>query len=252
MFHSIPSPYKVGDLVGITDNKGRKIYRVALVTDLRMRLDPVSGFLTQVFDAEFTTYSGSINVSPTSILDRVNVDELTKSQRKRIAQLEERGETTEERIMSETAGGTQAAAPAATPAKPVAAPAAGPKAVKAAPAAQPTVSATKTANAERLARLKAKGDAKAETKAKNPVPKKEKVMQPCKCGCETLVAGHFAQGHDARFKGWLMKIERGQMAVKDLPAKVQKAYEWKKKGEGMIPTKNYKGEPHSGYVKDEA
>lgn len=74
-----------------------------------------------------------------------------------------------------------------------------------------------------------------------------RTVQPCKCGCGEEVSSHFMMGHDARFKGWLLKVERGQMPLSQLPPSVRKAYQWVEKGEGYIPTTNYKGEPHTGY-----
>lgn len=77
--------------------------------------------------------------------------------------------------------------------------------------------------------------------------KKEKVVRPCKCGCGGQTTAFFLPGHDARFKGWLLKIERGTMEVKDLPPSIQKEYKWVKHGKGMRPTLDYKGNPHTGY-----
>ena len=74
-------------------------------------------------------------------------------------------------------------------------------------------------------------------------------LKPCRCGCGEQIKSHFVQGHDARFKGWLLRVERGLMKVEELPKVVQKSYEWKKKGDGHIPTLNYKGEKHTGYDK---
>lgn len=255
-FHPTPKEdiWSVGDLLLMSG----KIWRVGYISDIRMRLDPITGHVTKIYDHEFETYGGSVNVSPNSVLERVTEEHLTDVQRKRAAKLDERGNNTEERIMAAEVAGAGTAAVKAGPAavataKPAVAAVAGAvKAVKPAAAAQPvaaTVSDNKTKNAERIAALKAKKVAAAPEK-KSPVEKKEKVKRQCSCGCDAMVTGYFAQGHDARFKGWLLKIERGTMAVKDLPTRIQKAYEWKKVGDGMMPTKNYKGEPHSGYAKD--
>ena len=152
---------------------------------------------------------------------------------------------------------TQKATPVAKEVEPVVVTQGGPvgqPAVKA--TATATVSKNKLANKARLAALKAKKQTAKTTKtatgkvAGQPKAKRErkpKQVQPCKCGCGEQVGGHFAQGHDARFKGWMLKIERGHMAVKDLPSVVQKSYEFKKKGDGYVTTTNYKGEEHSGY-----
>lgn len=249
MFH--PDIWHVGDLLKCEG----KIWRVGMISALRMRLDPVSGFVTTIGERSFPTYSKSINVSPNSVLDRVDESELDANHRRRVKTLaaseevetETVNESDKESDMSET---ETTAAPTAktnvTPIKP-------PKVAAAPQPVQATVSANKTANAERLAKIRekqAKATPGGKVKAASPVVKKEKALSPCKCGCTTMVAGNFAQGHDARFKSWLLKIERGEMQVKELPPAVQKAYEWKKKGDGMIPTLDYKGNKHAGYDKE--
>lgn len=98
-----------------------------------------------------------------------------------------------------------------------------------------------------LANRKLSGAA-AKAKA-NAKPKAPKEMKKCLCGCGEETAGFFCMGHDARFKSWMIKIERGDMAVEDLPAVVRKAYEFKKVGKGFRTTRNYKGESHQGYDK---
>lgn len=62
---------------------------------------------------------------------------------------------------------------------------------------------------------------KAATKSGNGTSKRQapKAENPCGCGCGTLVARRFAQGHDARFYGWAKKIVSGQLEPKDLPNK---------------------------------
>lgn len=250
----------VGQIVKHED----KLWRVGLVNDSRARLDPISGNLHQLLTATFTTYGGSVNVSPDSFLPIMDEEALSNDQQRRVNTLRNRQQpdSREERVVM--ANGTQVATqPAKTAGGPV----------------QPKVGSTVQANKDRLAQIKAKkettaaegkvasqpsgasgGGKKAAGAAGASVPreKKEKVLHACKCGCTdeagkpTMVAGHFAMGHDARFKGWLLQVERGKMAVKDLPPVVQKAYQWVKKGEGYVPTTNYKGEPHSGYEKAKA
>lgn len=116
----------------------------------------------------------------------------------------------------------------------------------------------KDLNKERLEKLKAAKAAGATAKAAGatgePKAKREKKVKepkPCKCGCGGQTTAFFVPGHDARFKGWLLKVEKGATAVKDLPETVQKSYKWVKKGKGYIPTTNYKGEPHAGYLTEE-
>lgn len=115
---------------------------------------------------------------------------------------------------------------------------------------------TKQVNVERLQKLKEAKErakvAKAEGKeAKTPRVKKEKTVKPCRCGCGGQTTAFFVPGHDARFKGWLMKVEKGEKKVAELPEAVQKGYKWIKRGKGAIPTTNYRGEPHSGYLTEE-
>jgi hypothetical protein len=90
----------------------------------------------------------------------------------------------------------------------------------------------------------------AAAKAKaNAKPKAPKELRKCLCGCGEETASYFCMGHDARFKSWMVKIERGDMAVEDLPAVVRKAYEWKKVGKGFRTTRDYRGGANSGYDK---
>lgn len=72
----------------------------------------------------------------------------------------------------------------------------------------------------------------------------------CLCGCGTNTTNYFAPGHDSKFKSWMVKVERGDMAPEQLPASVRKAYDFKKRGPGMVTSRNYKGEPHSGYLNE--
>lgn len=228
----------VGQLVKYQD----RVWRVGLVNASRARLDPVTGTLHKLLSAEFVSYGNSVNVSPGSPLEVVEDRALTPEQHRRAEALAHRTDDTfivqqpEENRMAETAVAEQPGPVAAKPAK---------KATAA--VAQPTVSANKTANKARLEAIKAKAAEKAVVKA--AAPKKEKTVRPCMCGCGEQVTSYFAQGHDARFKGWMIKVERGTMAVKDLPPVVQKSNTFVKRGEGYVTTKNYKGEAHKGYDK---
>ncbi len=40
---------------------------------------------------------------------------------------------------------------------------------------------------------------------------------PCGCGCGTLVARTFAPGHDSRLHAWVIRVERGLVAVAPEP-----------------------------------
>ena len=51
--------------------------------------------------------------------------------------------------------------------------------------------------------------------------RKEKAKKPCACGCQTPTTGQWAPGHDARAKGWAIRVERGIVEFKDVPANEQ-------------------------------
>ena len=84
--------------------------------------------------------------------------------------------------------------------------------------------------AEKVARVR---------KAKEP-----KVPKPCRCGCGGQTTAFFVPGHDARWKGWMKKIEMGRMEPKDLPADTKKMYKFTQRGIGFVPTENYNGTPY--------
>lgn len=75
--------------------------------------------------------------------------------------------------------------------------------------------------------------------------KAERVTKPCACGCGDETTAYFVPGHDARFKGWLRKIEKGEAAPADLlPKSIRSKYEFVKRGKGMVPKLDYKGEKY--------
>lgn len=239
-----------------------RLWRVGLINESRARLDPIQGSTRTIMEtgASFTTYGVSCNVSPTSPLTMVSDSTLTTEEQRRAQKLAGREETSfivtsthPEVGMADTAVAepkkllkkpVNGATPLGTPTAPKARTAAVP--VKASTVAQPTVSAVKVANKERVASLQ---DAKAKASAARAAapPKTDKPLRPCACGCGEQVTAYFAQGHDARFKGWMVKIEKGLMKVEDLPPMVRKSYEFKKRGDGYVTTTNYKGEKHVGY-----
>lgn len=132
--------------------------------------------------------------------------------------------------------------------------------VVAAPVAAPQTNKEK--NAARLKALKEAKARKAEVKAtggavgapgtepkvkKERAPKAEKTVKPCRCGCGGQTTAFFVPGHDARWKGWMKKIELGKMEPKDLPAGTQKMYaiaKFTKRGVGFVPPENYNGEAY--------
>lgn len=72
--------------------------------------------------------------------------------------------------------------------------------------------------------------------------------RPCACGCgEATGGGWFRPGHDARLKGLLLRVERGEPKEKLLPAVVVERHKWVKRGAGEAPTTDYAGRPHQGY-----
>jgi hypothetical protein len=72
--------------------------------------------------------------------------------------------------------------------------------------------------------------------------KAAKTVRDCICGCGGKTGGAFVPGHDARFKGWLIKIAKGESKPSDLMSAslAQRLGPWKDKGEGKIPSKTYK------------
>ena len=69
--------------------------------------------------------------------------------------------------------------------------------------------------------------AAAKIKAKTaPKQKKLKKTHDCLCGCGGETFGLFAPGHDARVKGILLKIERGDMGKEAVPETVAPFVKW--------------------------
>lgn len=83
--------------------------------------------------------------------------------------------------------------------------------------AQPTKKAarkaTKKAGAGKSAASKSNGVARS---------KKPKELHPCLEGCGAQVAGNFKQGHDARYRGLILRVERGEIKESELPAYMRK------------------------------
>lgn len=40
--------------------------------------------------------------------------------------------------------------------------------------------------------------------------------RPCECGCGTLCGNRFAPGHDSKLRAWVMRVERGIIAIEDI------------------------------------
>lgn len=95
---------------------------------------------------------------------------------------------------------------------------------------------------KREARAAAVPGARRVTREKAP-----RTVRKCFCGCGEETMSYFVPGHDARFNGWMKKIASGKMEVDELKKSVRDAVgPWKKKGDGMVPSKDYKGNPYKG------
>ena len=88
----------------------------------------------------------------------------------------------------------------------------------------------KEAAKAKAAKAKEKGalDKKSATaaKAKEPKVKKLKKTHDCLCGCGTETLNIYAPGHDARVKGILLKVERGDMERSAVPETVAPFVKW--------------------------
>lgn len=211
---------RVGELVEYE----RRLWRVGLVNFTRARLDPLTNSSGVIdlhgLNGTDPDYKRSVNVGPASTLRRLSLEEAANY-----------GKSTSTSNRTESVN------------------------MESDNTAEIPVPAKKDRINTRVARTvnrtrKATGSAKTASKPRTARKKVEPRVadKPCKCGCGEKTASHFVAGHDARFKGWLLKIERGQAKKEDLLKKaVISAYTWKKKGKGEVPTLNYKGEKHTGY-----
>jgi len=82
------------------------------------------------------------------------------------------------------------------------------------------------------------GKAGAQATAVSPGPrppkvKKEKVLKPCGDGCGEMVGSNFRSGHDARYKSMVLKVERGEMKIEELPALMREQLKWTKTEDGL-------------------
>lgn len=267
-----------------------RVWFVGLVNEARARLDPITGSVVQADPTSgrsFTSYGQSINVGATAPLEKVDLEDLDDRALMRYMTIVERWEEEKKaKAERQAAGGTTSGrANGRSPQRYAEQPDPTSLASEAgdedstdadtntgttdkettdeegsmAVAEQP-VKSLKERNAERLAQLKAKKEASKTEKAaaksvSAPREKKEKTLNSCKCGCGGTTGGHFVPGHDARFKGWLLAIERGEDIVGaegGMPQAVYDQYKWVKRGKGKIPTKNYKGEPHTPFLAEPA
>lgn len=272
----------VGDLV-ISDDR---VWRVGLLNFSRARLDPITKRLKD--NDRFTNFA-SIDVGPTAMLESAEDYEFDIPELERLIKLVEDAEMSdildeERKLTLENKQLEALEADRVLRFRWTAAHSAVfaddndqvtfNKGVDVMPVAEAPVAGKATAaqsikekNKARLEalRLKKEETTKARTAEKATKPprpaakdKEPKVLKPCQCGgCDAQTTGYFAPGHDARFKGWLLKIEKGDAKREELlePAVIAK-YKWVpsglegKSGKGFRPTTNYKGEPHNGYWVD--
>lgn len=249
---------KRGDLVCDTHHRA---YLVVMVNQSRARIVPLD------------PGRDAIDISPGSPLPKITRAHLTEAQIRRLDTMTTTATpTTDSTIDQDTAPAShpedvrsrlaKLARKPASEATPLGQPTRG----KAKSAAKPDAVA-KTPKGDRVAKsattkvAEAAVDGKvAEAAAritKPAAPRPPATVRKCACGCGDETTGFFVPGHDARFKGWLLRIERGEGQPTDyLPKKVADSYEWKpvarivgdKKVKGLIPTLNYKGQPHVGYL----
>lgn len=206
-------------------------YRVESVSECRAYCVPIRRITDVVDSTEFggePNRGGGVNIAPTSFVTVVNPEDLETEEmarRKRRQGDQPSTSTQQERTMS---------------ASPI------PVSNRSKNKAQKTALARK--RADRAAGLPGTGRRASKLGAtkKATAPK---TVRKCACGCKEETMSFFAPGHDAKFKGWLKKIELGKMDVSELPKSVQEAYTWRKHGEGKIPTKNYNGEDYKPYTR---
>lgn len=52
-----------------------------------------------------------------------------------------------------------------------------------------------------------------------PLPRMTRASRPatnaCLCGCGGLTSSRFVPGHDSRLRGWVLRVERGQIDIND-------------------------------------
>lgn len=88
------------------------------------------------------------------------------------------------------------------------------------------------------ARAEAASQPQAETQVLTPItpklaplpklpkaPRKPKPLHACSCGCGGTTTGRFCPGHDGRLKGWAIRVERGVIALADIPDGERQAVE---------------------------
>jgi hypothetical protein len=214
-----------------------RLWMVGMVNVCRARLDPLTGFTATMSASgrSFTTYGASVNVSATSVLDIIDPADVDEKVSGRIERLKAQNAAASNGTHEAGHNGNNAAG-------------GDDMADETKVAGQPTPKMDK-AKAAKLAKKPVKA-----TKPLGPKPakvkaeKKPKEQKPCLCGCGEKTGSFFKMGHDARFKGLMLKVERGEKTPDEVFTKaVVAAYKWVKNGDGLRTTTNYKGEAHKGY-----
>lgn len=137
------------------------------------------------------------------------------------------------------------------------------------PVLGPLVARAEAAAAARKSQPKAEAGATVSTPASAPQPRLgcprgadiDKVGLDCSgSGIEVPPHRYFSPGLDARFKGWMLKVERGVMGLDELPATVRASYDWSPvlsvddagqptdEVQGWVAHQNYKGEDNPRYI----
>lgn len=242
---------KQGTIVKMED----RLWLVGMVNECRARLDPLTGVAVAMPQSgrTFTSYGNSINVAATALLDVVPADSLDTAAAQRAERVRAINEATNNRASTSVNGngstrnnaqqeGDDMADETNGGGKVAAAPVKATKATKAAKSRAAKLAKRPKNGAIPLGTKKAKGGDK---------PKREKAVKEeraCGCGCGGRTTAWFLPGHDARFKGLMLKVERGEKTPDEVFTKaIVSAYKWVKNGDGLRATTNYRGEPHNGY-----
>ena len=238
--------------VGAVVKVDGRLWCVGMVNDSRARLDPLTG-ASVTPDPEsgrcFTTYGQSINIAPNSLVEIVSRESLSPATLNRLERVLAMNAAAAANGGGNGNGKSKGKGKHVNSARDVADSADGAEESDTM-ADTVTVSAAPIPRGQKKARGRKPAKATKVRATKVKKAKVEKELSPCKCGCGEKTTSYFVAGHDARFKGWLLKIERGDATKEKLLKKsVIDQYTWVKRGDGEVPTTNYKGEPHKGYDK---
>jgi hypothetical protein len=68
---------------------------------------------------------------------------------------------------------------------------------------------------------------------RSPKLKREKLLKPCADDCGGMVGSKFRQGHDAKYKSMVLKVERGEMKIEELPTLMRQQLKWETTENGL-------------------